>query len=81
VFIFSRLDHTGVAGVGKHGVLVAMQHRSRFNDVSNGGCRGREAAHHTTFGIDADMRLHAEVPLVALLRLLHVFIALPTRQR
>jgi len=32
--------------------------------------------HQNAFGINADMRFHAAVPLVAFLRLVHVTIAL-----
>ena len=73
---FFALRQAGVASIGKHCFFVAMQQRCRLNNVDHVRRSGGQIVHLTVFGIDADMRFHAEVPLVAFLRLVYVGVAL-----
>ncbi|KRH79055.1 hypothetical protein FERRO_01160 [Ferrovum sp. JA12] len=67
--------------------FLAMQAGFHHRDVGDLGCRAFNGMHQAAFGIDADVRLHAEMPLVALLDLRHfriallVFILCRTRRR
>lgn len=60
-----------VSGIGQHQLLLAMQLQ-----VMLIGRRGDQAVSQATLGIDPYVGLHAEVPLIALLGLMHVGIPL-----
>ena len=47
-----------------------------LRDVVNVGGRADDAMHQARVGIDANVRLHLEVPLVALLSLVHLGVTL-----
>ena len=49
-----------------------MQQHARLRHVHRVGGRRRQAVRQTRFGVHPDMRLHPEVPLVSLLRLVHL---------
>ncbi len=49
-----------------------MQQVVRLRHVCGIGCGADQRVHQAAFGIDADMRLHAEVLLIALARLMHL---------
>ena len=48
----------------------------RLGDVLHMGGRGNHRVGQSELGIDPDVRLHAKVPLVAFLRLVHLGVAL-----
>lgn len=54
---------------------VPVQHFVRVRDVALVGGRGVKALHQARIGISADVSPYAEVPLVALLRLVHLGVA------
>ena len=66
--IFGPLFHALVAGAAERGNLVAVQQRVCLRHV--GDIAGRADARG---GIDADAGLHTEVPVIAFLRLLHLW--------
>jgi hypothetical protein len=53
-----------------------MQQLGCLRHVVDVGRRADDAVHQARFGVHADVRVHAEVPLVALLRLMHLGVAL-----
>jgi hypothetical protein len=67
---------TLVAGVTPHLLLLAVQQLRNLLDIGLVGRRGGARVHQATRGINRDVRLHAEVPLVALLGLVHLGVAL-----
>ena len=71
--------HARVASVAEGILLVAVQQRLGLGHVGHMGRRADDRMHQPRLGIDADVRLHAELPLVALLRLVHLRIALSRR--
>ncbi len=70
------LPHAGVARVAVYPRVIAPDQMARHGDIGNIGRRGGDTVGQPGDGIDADMRLHAEVILLALLGLLHLRIAL-----
>ena len=75
VLQFFALIRTGVAAVAKHAVFFAMQQRVRHRDVGDvGGC-AMDVVHQPGKLIHADVRLHPEIPLIALLGLMHLGVA------
>ena len=72
------LVHALVARIAESGRFFTMQQRMRLGDVSHIGRRGDQGMGHAGFRIDTDVGLHAEMPLIALLRLVHLRIALAT---
>ena len=60
------------AGVPPHLPLAAVQHQMRVRHVRTVRRRRRQTVRQTRLGVDADVRLHAEVPLVPLLPLVHL---------
>ena len=54
-----------------------MQQFVGLGNVVGVGRRGRHAVHYARTGVHPDMRLHPEVPLVPLLRLMHLRVPLP----
>ena len=75
--VLRALVHTLVARVAPCLRLVTMQQHARLRHVRRVGGRRRQAVRQTRFGVHPDMRLHPEVPLVSLLRLVHLRIVLP----
>ena len=69
--ILFALGHTHITGIGKHIRLVTMQERMRLCDIVfiRGGCHHR--MHQSRFGIDPNVRLHPEMPLVTFFSLMH----------
>ena len=70
--VLRALVHTLVARVAPCLRLVTMQQHARLRHVRRVGGRRRQAVRQTRFGVHPDMRLHPEVPLVSLLRLVHL---------
>lgn len=73
--VFSPFAHALVAGVAEHDLLCAVQQRVRLRDVSGVAGRADDRVHQTRGHVDANMSLHAEIPFVALLGLVHFRIA------
>jgi hypothetical protein len=69
------LGHTLVAGVGEHIDFLAMKKAHRLGDITDVGRRADDGVHQARLRVHTDMGLHAEVPLVALLRLVHLGVA------
>ena len=68
-------DHRPLATVGlitPHPGLVAMQQIGQYRAFSDIGRGGDHRMDQLGAAVDTNMRLHAEVPLVALLRLMHL---------
>ena len=59
--------------------LLAMQEVWQKMTIGDIGWRRRRRMNDLRFAVDADMRLHAEIPLVPLAGLTHVRIARPVR--
>jgi len=90
--LFARLQrhapkHTGLAGrtlehvadialVAEHRAVLLMQQMRQLADIRRVGGGDRYRMHQPGIDVGANMDLHAEVPLVALLRLMHLGIAL-----
>ena len=74
--VFFPLLDTLIARVTEGGNLVTVQKRMSLGDVADIGGRGDHRVGQSRFGIDPDVRLHAKVPLVAFLRLVHLGVAL-----
>lgn len=74
--MFQGLLDTGITGVGTDYVFLAVQKLIDLGSISHVGYRADHPVHQTRLVIQADVRLHAEVILVALLGLAHFWIAL-----
>ena len=70
--VLGTLLHSLVACVAPRRRLSAMQQRSRLRHVACVGRRRRQAVRQTRPGVHPDVRLHPEIPLLALLRLMHL---------
>ena len=68
--------HSLVASVSKGILLLPVQQSCSLSDVVDVGRRADDRMHQARLGIHADVCLHPEVPLVALLRLAHLRVAL-----
>ncbi|MCY1182126.1 hypothetical protein D9M73_226690 [compost metagenome] len=68
--------YAGITRVGPNHVFLAVQQLVDLGNVCNVGRRPHYAVHQAGLGIGADMCLHAEEVLVALLRLVHLRITL-----
>src|SRR5271168_2697123 len=68
-----------VAAVAPNLALFAMQQVRQHMHIGYRGRRGAHRMHNARFRVHADARLHPEVPLVALLRLVHLRVTLPAR--
>src|SRR5690606_28478696 len=66
----------GIAGIAADQVLFAVQQLVHLGDIGHVGRRAHHAVYQAGFAVGADVRLHAEVVLVALLGLVHLGIAL-----
>lgn len=60
-----------ITGIAEHSLLVPVQQVSRGHDVMNVGRRGVDAMDQPESVINADVHLHAEVPLIPFLGLMH----------
>ena len=69
------LVHALVAGIGEHVGFLAMHQRVRLGHVVDVGLGAHHRVHQAAFGIHANVALHPEVPLGALLGLVHLGIA------
>jgi len=69
------LVHTPVARVGKDIGLLTVQQRVGLSDVVRVGRGGGHAVRQARVGVDADVALHPEVPLVAFFCLVHLGVA------
>ncbi len=56
-------------------LFLAVQQLRHFRQVGHVRCRGGDGVYEARFHIHADVRLHAEVPLLALPGLVHLRIA------
>ena len=70
------LFHPGVARVGVRHLFLPMQKLMRLAEVRHVGDRAGDAMHQARGGIRANVRLHPEMPLVALLGLVPLRVAL-----
>ena len=70
-FDFCPFLDAGVAGVKKDDPFFAMQQLFGFGDVGNVGCRAGDGMYQATLAINANVGFHAEIPLIAFLRLVH----------
>ncbi len=77
VLILGALGHALVAGIAQRDRFLPVQQAVRLGHVVDVGRRGQHRVHQPRVQVDADVRLHAEVPLVAFLGLMHVRIARP----
>ena len=68
---------TLVACVGKHIAFLPVQQSVGDHHVMDVGRCGLYRVHQARFGIHPNVGLHAKVPLVALLRLMHLGVTLP----
>jgi len=68
-----------IPGVAEALFLMTMKERLRLCDVIDVGRCADHRMYQPGVGIDADVRLHAEVPLIALLGLMHLGVTLALR--
>lgn len=64
-----------IIGIGKHGLLLPVQQFMRMSDIRFIGGSAHAVCYLPRVGIHPHMRLHAEVPLVAFLGLMHLRVA------
>ena len=76
VRVFRTLANALVASVAKHRLLAAVQQRMRLGHVGYIACRADHRVHQAGRHVHAHVSLHAEVPVVPFLRLVHLGIAL-----
>ena len=67
VRVLRTLFHADVTGVTMHRLLLAVQQRMGLGHVIDVGCRTHHGVHQSRVGVHANVRLHAEVPLVTFL--------------
>jgi len=70
------LGNALVSRVSEHICFFAMHQRTGLRHVVDVGSRTHHGVHQARIGINTDVRLHPEVPLIALLRLVHLGVAL-----
>ncbi len=75
--VLLALGHALVARIGEDILLVAMQQILCPGHISHIGGGADHGVHQPRLGIDADMGLHAEMPRVAFLGLVHLGVAIP----
>ena len=63
------------AGIAERRFFVTVQQRPGHVEIVDVGRRARHGVHQARPSVHADVRLHTEVPVVALLRLLHLRVA------
>ena len=71
------LGNTLVSGISKDHCFLTMQLAVPLGQIINIGSRTDHGVHQARLCIDSDMRLHPEVPLVALLGLMHLGVTFP----
>ncbi len=74
--IFGALLHALIAGVTERSGLVSMQKRMCLRHVGDIASRAHDGVHQARRSINANVRFHSEVPVIALLRLVHLRITL-----
>lgn len=74
--IFGAPLHAPIAGVAERSGLVAMQKRMCLRHVGDIASRAHDGGHQARGSINADVRFHPEVPVIVLLRLMHLRITL-----
>src|SRR6266542_7124340 len=70
---------TGVTSIGMDHLFLAVQQLLDLLDIGLVRRCRRHRVYQTGVGVHANVRLHPEVPLIALLRLVHLRIALTLR--
>ncbi|AAW73275.1 unknown protein [Xanthomonas oryzae pv. oryzae KACC 10331] len=65
----------GIAAVAEHAVFFAMQQGVRHRDIGDIGCCAMDMVRPHGKRIHADVRLHPEIPLIALPGLMHLSVA------
>jgi hypothetical protein len=73
---FWPLDRALITGIRKHHNFLAMQQVMALRDIVDIGRSPNDGVNQARVSINTDMRLHAEVPLVAFLGLVHLRITL-----
>ena len=73
---FRPLAGALVTGIGKHDLLFAMQQAVSLGHIVDVGRRADDGVHQAGICVHANVRFHSEVPLVALLDLVHLGITL-----
>ena len=68
--------HALIASIAQHSLFFAVQQRMGLDHVGHIACRADNRVHQAGSHADTYMRLHAEVTVVVLLRLVHRRIAL-----
>jgi hypothetical protein len=63
---------TLIAGVAQHGLLAAVQQRVRLRDVGHVAGRADHGMYEPCGHVHAHVRFHAEMPIIAFLRLVHL---------
>src|SRR3954453_1775379 len=72
---FGALVHPGIAGIAEDIFFLPVQQRRRLGDIGFVGGGALDRVHQAGGNIDPDIRLYAEVPLVALPGLVHLRVA------
>ncbi len=73
----NRLGLALIPGVTPDLRFIAMQQIRQHVHIGHRCRRRANRVHDAFFGIHADVRLHAEIPLIALPSLVHLQVALP----
>jgi hypothetical protein len=68
--------NAGVTGIAAHVALLAVQQLIGLPDVRNIGGGADNTVYQSRIGIDANVRFHAEIVLIALLGRMHFRVAL-----
>lgn len=76
LFEFISLMDTGIACITPNPLLLTMKEFIGSTEVMNVGCRGLYAVNQAVSVIHTNMHLHAKVPLVAFLGLVHFRVSL-----
>jgi hypothetical protein len=69
------LSNAPITRLSKDNLFLPMKQGVCMSNVMGIGCCGRDRVHQTRLGINANMCLHAKIPLVGLLGLLHLGVA------
>ena len=72
LLVLFTLLHPLVTRIGVDLGLLPTEQRLGLGDIVDVGGRAHHGVHQSRFGIHADVRLHAEMPLVAFLGLVHL---------
>lgn len=74
---FFSLGHTLVTSIAKHIGFLTMDQIAGLRHIVDVGGRAYHGINQTRVGVHANVRVHAEMPLVSLLGLVHLGVALP----